>query len=157
IPRLRKEGIPFAAVEIEELGETQIVRDLLALTRALLHPADRLAWLAVLHAPWCGLERGELEALCGGEKAACIAHLLEGNHSGLGTEAQGRLARVRAVMHAAQAERGRKPLAQLVEGAWIALGGPACIERPAHSNADAYFKALAELDHGGDISDWGRV
>ena len=43
--RLRKAEIPFRAVEIEQLSQRQEVKDLTALTRALLHPMDRIAWL----------------------------------------------------------------------------------------------------------------
>ena len=72
IPRLRDAKIPYRAIEIEELGERPVVQDLLALTRALAHPADRVAWLAVLRAPWCGLSLADLVALGGGEDAPTI-------------------------------------------------------------------------------------
>ena len=45
--KLQEAGVPFRAVEMEHLDERPEVLDALALTRALLHPADRVAWLAV--------------------------------------------------------------------------------------------------------------
>ena len=43
---LRERGIEAQAVEIESLRETEIGQDLIGLTRALVHHADRIAWLA---------------------------------------------------------------------------------------------------------------
>ena len=42
---LKRAGLRFQAVEIERLDRRAVVQDLLALTRALNHPGDRIAWL----------------------------------------------------------------------------------------------------------------
>src|SRR6185437_544075 len=63
VPVLKDAGLRFQAIEIEALGHRPVVQDLHSLTRALLHPADRIAWLAVLRAPWCGLTLADLAGL----------------------------------------------------------------------------------------------
>ena len=64
-------------MDIEQLDERQEVLDLFALTRALLHPADRVAWLAVLRAPWCGLELAELHVLAGADDPSLAERCVE--------------------------------------------------------------------------------
>jgi ATP-dependent exoDNAse (exonuclease V) beta subunit len=73
VPKLKEQRLRFRAIEIEELGHRQAVQDLLALTRALSHPADRLAWLACLRAPWCGLVLADLYALAGADRQGAPA------------------------------------------------------------------------------------
>ena len=60
---LRKAQIPFRAVDLEKLKDRPEVLDALALARALLNPHDRVAWLGVLRAPWCGLALEDLHRL----------------------------------------------------------------------------------------------
>ena len=62
VAELARLGVSFRATDIDPLGERPVVLDLLALTRALSHLADRPAWLAVLRAPWCGLTWTDLAA-----------------------------------------------------------------------------------------------
>jgi ATP-dependent helicase/nuclease subunit A len=63
IPLLKKEQITYQALDLEKLSGDQIIQDLLSLTRALLDPADRVAWLAILRAPWCGLNLFDLHEI----------------------------------------------------------------------------------------------
>jgi len=63
LPLLKRNGVRYRAVDLEPLQNHAVIQDLLALTRALLHPADRTAWLAILRAPWCGLSLADLDAI----------------------------------------------------------------------------------------------
>ena len=192
--RLKQAGHAFRAVEIEPLAERPVVQDLLALTRALTHLADRAAWLALLRAPWCGLTLADLVAIAGDEhtaknspnKSPNISPLPPGEGEGEGEltnlpQAQGaasiwsllnddttfaslneaarqRLTNVRAVLTSALAMRGRSRLRQIVEGAWLALGGPACVDAPTDlEDARVYLDLLDELEEGGDITDSARL
>lgn len=149
-------GIEHQAVEIEMLSERPVVQDLMALTRALTHLADRTAWLAVLRAPWCGLTLADLHAIAAGAPQATIRELLERAlaSNNLSSEGRARAERAYRVLELALAERGRQPLRDWVERTWIALGGPATLREPQDlDDARAYFRKLDELDEAGDIAD----
>src|SRR5205085_5979475 len=72
IPALKKANIPYRALDIDPLASRQIIQDLLSLTCALLHPADRISWLAILRAPWCGLSLSDLFVIAGSNANAAI-------------------------------------------------------------------------------------
>jgi len=143
-------SVPFRAVEIESLAQRQEILDLTALTRALLHPADRTAALALLRAPWCGLSLADLHTLTGGDdpalKSHSIQHLLEDRGHLLGDESCQRLQRVWKVMTEAAAQRARLPFAQLVERSWRSLGGEAFLSSDESTNAHRFFQLLDELN-----------
>ena len=90
VPALKAAGIRFRAIEIEPLGHRPVVQDLLALTRALSHPADRLAWLAALRAPWCGLTLADMERLAGGDAKRAVWELIHDDARVAALSADGR-------------------------------------------------------------------
>jgi ATP-dependent exoDNAse (exonuclease V) beta subunit len=156
VPRLRAAGLLFRAIEIEPLGTRPVVQDLLALTRAVTHPADRLAWLAVLRAPWCGLTLADLAALAEGDDARTVPELMHDDVriAALSGDGRERLARVREVMEASAANRLRGSLRDRVEGAWLALGGPACVPDATElEDAGIYLDALEAAEHAGALQD----
>jgi ATP-dependent exoDNAse (exonuclease V) beta subunit len=150
---LRRVGLPFRAVDAEPLARVPAVQDLHALTRALLHLGDRVAWLAVLRAPWCGLTLADLHALAHGREDRSVweAVVEEGENARLSEDGRRRLSRLKRVLADSLAERGRHGLRGFVEGAWTALGGAACLRGGDDlANAQRYLRLLEALDCGGE-------
>ena len=148
--RLRQAEIPFRALEIEQLSERQEVKDLTALTRALLHPMDRIAWLTVLRAPWCGLTLRDLHTLGGSDikdySQPSMLVLLRERILLLSEDGQQRAARVLAVLEDALRGKHRQvSLARWIERTWITLGGRACVDRAGYANVHAFFAMLEDL------------
>ncbi len=149
VPALRDAGIRFTAVELELLLARPLIGDLFALTRALEHLADRVAWLAILRAPWCGLTLGDLSALAEGVTNATIWQLVcdPSRRSLLSADGQQRLARVATVFARALELRGRAPLTERVRETWWLLGGPACVATASdHADAKSFFDHLAQYE-----------
>ncbi|MBB5346044.1 UvrD-helicase domain-containing protein [Tunturibacter empetritectus] len=154
-----KGAIPFRAVDIEALGQRQEVLDLFALTRALMHPADRVAWLAVLRAPWCGLGRGDLHLLAGGDDPdwaeRCMGDVIAERLDLLEEEIRARVMRVWPVLQAAEEKRSGLSVAQWVERTWRTLGGDAYLKPGELANARRYLQLLDEMEEyigGIDVS-----
>ncbi len=141
--------------KIDTLEQQQAAQDLAGLTRALLHPADRIAWLAVLRAPWCGLRWQDLEALCGDTDDTIWDLLQQPERLGrLSDDGRGRLADVAGVLTRAFDRRAGASLASWVEQTWRALDGPACLDdEAAQFAAQQFFALLAKAEQHGDLAD----
>ena len=156
VPQLRDAGQRFRAIDIEELGHRPVVQDLLALTRALSHPADRLAWLALLRAPCSGLTLADLHALAGDAAGRTVWELMNDDTrvGALSGDGRARLERVRAVLQACLDQRCRGSLRERAAGAWFALSGPACVEDTTDlEDAEIYFDYLESREEAGEIAD----
>ena len=131
--------IPFRAINVEPLGERPEILDLVALTRALEHVADRAAWWALLRAPWCGLMLRDLHVLAGADDPdfaqQTVPELLQERGHLLAGESHTRLQHLRRVLAAALEHMERVPLPELVERTWRALGGDAYLDVPALANS----------------------
>lgn len=156
VAQLNRDGIRFQAVDIDRLRDRPVVSDLLSLTRAILHPADRIAWLAVLRAPWCGLTLADLTTITADGSDATVWSLLNDADrvAQLSDDARARVVRFRDVMRAVHDDRRRRSLRRAVQGAWNALGGPACVERENDlRDAMRLFELLDAHESGADVLD----
>ena len=169
VPALKAANIAFRAVDIDPLKTRPVVLDLLSLTRALTHLADRIAWLALLRAPWCGLTLNDLAALTGGATPVngelmpdprSIWQMLcdDLRVASLSDDGQTRAKRLRAVLAKSLTLYRRMRLRELVESTWHALQGPACLADADELDCASQLldmleeEALAQTG-GGDITD----
>jgi ATP-dependent helicase/nuclease subunit A len=168
VPALMAAGIAYKAVDIDPLMSRMAIVDLLSLTRALLDPSDRIAWLSILRAPWCGLSMEDLHALVNhdlgdlnptprdngfADISGQIAHFEAiPNLTAAGAWA---LARLREQLTRSIDQRRRKPLRQWVEGTWLALGGPTTTPTDAErQDVQTFFGLLEKHDQAGTITNW---
>ena len=146
--------LPFQAVEIEGLGDRQCILDLVALTRALHHRADRVNWLAILRAPWCGLELRDLHTLAGDDLESTVWQLINDDErvSKLTDFGRERILHLRGVLNNAFDGCGRQRPRRWIEGIWQCLNGPLCLKSESDFlDVQAYFRLLDQLDDGGKL------
>jgi ATP-dependent exoDNAse (exonuclease V) beta subunit len=150
---LREAQIPFRAVELEKLASRPEVLDALALAHALFNSEDRVAWLGVLRAPWCGLSLEDLYTLAGERETATrtVPELLAERLALLSGEGRPAAARVLEGLTAASALRSAQPALSLgtwLEEVWLRLGGAACVDANAQANLKLLWSCLDKLPGG---------
>ncbi|HXB62513.1 MAG TPA: UvrD-helicase domain-containing protein [Acidobacteriaceae bacterium] len=154
---LRQAAIPYRATEIESLAGQQEVLDALSLLRAMLHPADRVAWLAVLRAPWCGLSVRDLHVMAGEDDPSlathCIDELLTQRAARLSSEGRACALHMQAILHAAQTQAGRQAMALWLRSAWHTLGAPLYLDAQQCANVEALFDLITASEERGEIID----
>ena len=152
---LRDAHVPFRAVELEQLKDRPEVRDALALGRALLNPYDRIAWLSVLRAPWCGLALAELHTLTSGDDPELIKRpipqLIAERATLLAPDSRKAVQRVLDAASFAVRLANSSPTSTLgtwLEEVWLRLGGSACSDVAAQANLNHLWRCLDALPNG---------
>ncbi|MFK8067742.1 MAG: UvrD-helicase domain-containing protein [Gammaproteobacteria bacterium] len=151
---LKEQNLSYQAVEIETLAQQPVINDLRSLTCALLHLADKISWLSILRAPWCGLTLDDLEALTGRSNLSVWSLLNDDQKvNSISNDGKKRILRLRSIINKALSQRQRFSLSRWVEGVWISLGGPACLENDSDfDNANSFFELLNQLEDARDLS-----
>lgn len=157
---LNQKGIAYRATELDKLDTNMLVMDLVNLTRALLYPNDRIAWLSLLRAPWCGLNMEDLYQVATtriNDDRTTIATLLLQYNNEITLSQPGRniLKRFIASINIILNHQKRDSLRNWIERAWLQLGGDALLLNKEEKYAvNAFFKCLAKYQRGGELPQW---
>ena len=155
---LKQEGIKFQAVEVDTLASSSLVQDLYSLLRALSHPADRLAWLSTLRAPWCGLSIEDLMTIAGNSTEYTIRQRLgkTGLLDSLSVEGKNKATRFLNTINSYIPLRDKMSLRQSLESLWLKLGGLAIAGNNAAAEATAFFELLEKHSEQGTLLDFAK-
>jgi len=149
IPELESAGIAFRAVNILPLATQPEVRTLRALTRALVHPADKASWVALLRAPCCGLSNRELFEVLGHHASTlCVWDVLcnKAVLSSLQSTSRSRIEHLTQALQPCIETVGHIGIRQCVETAWLRLGMPQLLHNSAHTNVETVLQLLESLE-----------
>ena len=158
IRALNAAGIPTKAIDIDSLRARPVVQDIVQLVRALSHSGDRLAWLALLRSPICGLTLHSLHALCAHDRHSTIPALIQALQADPEQQALfaagewQRLEHVAAVLLDESYRSGTLPFAAMIEHCWLRLGGEQAYGTVSDKvDAANVFRLLEQIAPYGDL------
>ncbi len=151
---LNLEQISYRALEMNKLNHSQTVEDLRNLSRAMLHLADKAAWLAVLRAPWCGMTLRDLQALVDVEPDANIWDLLNNSQAInlLSKDGKVRTEHIVSIFKTCFSASSYYEPNSLIEKLWLELGGDKYITQHEKLAGQMFFECLSKAQQPWGIS-----
>jgi len=131
------------------------LRDVWSLTQALLFPGNRLAWLAVLRSPYCGLALSDIFTIANFNKKKSIYYALRNldKISSLTDEGQIRACFFIRIMHKALSQRYEEGLSSWIIRTLKALYMDDILKPYQYDDLEQFWKLLDRYEQQGRISD----
>ncbi len=162
LPLLDRNNIPYTAVDIQPLHQQQAIKDMISLCQAICREDDRIAWLALLRGPWCGLSLNDIHAVSRDSQQTIWRQLNEpANQATLSADSVQRLQRFVSIMHAARKQYQQVDLGSLTYWAWQQLGGDSTLMQPQMEtqldDIRQTVDVLNQVQRGGDLPSYKEL
>lgn len=155
---LREQQIPFQGVEIELLSKLPHLRDLWSLVQALLLPANRLAWLALLRSPFCGLSLADLHLIANFDKKKSIFNALSqlDSISNLSHEGRTRAQFIYTVLRDALNRRHQQSMVDWIAETLKQLHVDKILDPTQQDDLEQFWLLLERFSRAGQLPDLER-
>ena len=156
IAALRERDVAFIGRDLENLSHTPAVMDLMSLCRWLTNPADDVASLALMRAPFCGLSLADIHRITANQprpiglrQALRRALRNEEGSNGLSEDASIRAQSLLKALDWAEARRDRLSLPVWVEQIWLRLQAPRALLPGEETDVLRFFDLLRQAEGEG--------
>lgn len=152
---LRQHQIPYQGTDIDLLANLLHLRDVWSLTQALLSPANRLSWLAMLRSPYCGLSLNDMHCITSfnQKKSIYFALLQLDKINGLSEEGRTRALYFTQVMHKALTQRYQSRLSDWVSETLKELHRDNILTQSQLNDLDQLWALLDRFEQDGRLPD----
>ena len=157
ISQLKEKGISHHGLKLDRLSNRSCIQDILALTMALTHPGDKLSWLSVLRAPWCGVDLVDLTYIAQAASDNTVWQVMQSLPVTIKPANVERIQRLNVVFSAALSRVGKMPLHLLVADVWQAIGGPDTVKINDLPNIKTYLQQLVQVQLAGQIKNLAQL
>ena len=159
VESLKLADIPVQANKIEALIHRATVMDLRSLTRALLHPADRLAWLSLLRSPLVGMHIKDIALIAESYSNDTLYTQMrrEQIRKQLSEDGKQRLSHLETILSPHLPYRPTRSLRQTLEAIWTLLGGLTLADNTDRQDARDYFELIESLSDTDGLLDFAQL
>jgi ATP-dependent helicase/nuclease subunit A len=150
---LSKAGMAYQAIDMMSLKNSQLIIDLLTLTRMIEQVDNKLACYSILRSPVCGLSLADLLLLSqSNQDLSFIKNITLEN---LSQDGQIRANKILTILNYWQENHYRLPLHQSIRHLWVSLGFEQYYQDKV--NADSYFELLKTWEEGNQFGDFNAL
>lgn len=154
---LREQRIPFQGVDMDLLTTLPHIQDVWSLTTALLNPAHKLSWFALMRGPFCGIALDDLLQIGKASRQRPVYDVLANLDDLAELLSKDGLKRGHYFFHIISQslrQRYHKPLSLWVWETFQAFQGPSLLEADALEDLEQFWQLLAKHDKAGTIDDF---
>lgn len=157
LPALREAGISYACHDIDLVTQTDHVRDLVSVVKALWHPLDRSSWITMLRAPFVGLTWSAVQAVTQNPHETVEAQLRTSIASQPGRLSSTDLDAASRFVDALDQMRQTTPigssLSERTQALWMHLNGHLTVAPSQYPDIVATLNLVKESETAGVIGD----
>ena len=160
LPALREAEIPWLANEIDRLDILPIITDLISLTSAICNQADRLSWLAILRAPWCGISLEDLLVVANYRSNVSVFESMnllcaDQQTTSLSADGHTRIVKLTSILGMALAAKQQTRISRVIRTTFKELGGEQILRSDSERDSlERFYEILKSSEVAGSLENF---